>query len=231
MNIDDWKPYYKINPEDNSLIETNLIYTPLINSEGTVMCMWFDHTNKYQNEDIAYWLPSRPFYTAEMVKFFFDREVEYLTAFKDKPWAPTVLEIDYDRQQIFFRWSGQSLNHVIYSGRDLNEYCPYWQEQLADIVKDIVTSGYYKVSLYPHCYYVEDDVLKTFDYYGCVRQDYPYVLLDHIRGMIGETSGPRFVEATEGDKLNIGILFKRALEEYVEWPNDALKSVYKDLYE
>jgi hypothetical protein len=49
--------------------------------------------------------------------------------------------------------------------------------------------------------------------------------------MIGETSGPRFVEATEDNKLNIGILFKRALEEYVEWPNDALKSVYKDLYE
>ena len=231
MNIDNWQYYYKINPEDNSMIETNLIYTPLINPEGTIMCMWFDHTNRYQNEDIAYWLPSRPFYTKEMVKFFFDREVEYLTAFKDKPWAPTVLEIDYERQQIFFKWQGKSLNHIIYSGGDLNDYCPCWQEQLVDIIKDIVASGYYKVSLYPHCYYVEDDVLKTFDFYGSVKQSDPYVLLDHIRGMIGETSGPRFVEATEGNKLNIGILFKRALEEYVEWPNDALKNVYKELYE
>ena len=213
------------------MIETNLIYTPLINPEGTIMCMWFDHTNRYQNEDIAYWLPSRPFYTKEMVKFFFDREVEYLTAFKDKPWAPTILEVDYDKQQIFFKWQGKSLNHVIFGGGDLNEYCPFWQEQMADIIKDVVASGYYKVSLYPHCYYVEDDVLKTFDFYGSVKQSDPYVLLDHIRGMIGETSGPRFVEATEGNKLNIGILFKRALEEYVEWPNDALKNVYKELYE
>jgi hypothetical protein len=231
MNIDNWKYYYKINPDTNQMIETNLIYTPLINPEGTIMCMWFDHTNRYQNEDIAYWLPSRPFYTKEMVKFFFDREVEYLTAFKDKPWVPTVLEIDYGRQQIFFKWAGNSLNHVIFGGEDLDALCPTWQEQMAAIIKDIVASGYYKVSLYPHCYYVEEGVLKTFDFYGSVKQTDPYVLIDHIRGMIGETSGPRFAEATEGDKLNIGILFKRALEEYVEWPNNALKGVYKELYE
>ena len=231
MNIDNWKYYYKINPDTDQMIETNLIYTPLINPEGTIMCMWFDHTNRYQNEDIAYWLPDRPNYTAEMVKFFFDREVEYLTVFKDKPWAPTVLEIDYDKQQIFFKWAGQSLNHILYTGHDLNECCPFWQEQMADIIKDIVASGYYKVSLYPHCYYVEDDVLKTFDFYGCVRANDPYVSLEDIKGMMGVTSGPRFVEAVKDNKLNVEVLFKRALEKYVEWPNNALSVIYKELYE
>jgi hypothetical protein len=230
MNIDNWNYYYKINPDTNQMIETNLIYTPLLNPEGTIMCMWFDHTNPYQNEDIAYWLPERPDYTAEMVKFFFDREVEYLTAFKDKPWAPTILKIDYDKQQIFFEWQGTSLNHVIFGGGNLNEYCPDWEAQMAVIIKDIVSSGYYKVSLYPHCYYIVDGVLKTFDFYGCVRASDPYVSLTDIKGMIGETSGPRFAEATEGNKLNISILFKRALGEYVEWPNHALRHLYRYFY-
>ena len=230
MNVDNWLYYYKINPDTDQLIETNLIYTPLINLEGTIMCMWFDQANSYQNENIAYWLPERPDYTKEMVKFFFDRELEYLTAFKDKPWAPTILEIDYNRQQIFFRWEGQSLNHVIFGGGDLNEYCPDWQEQMIGIVKDIVSSGYYKVSLYPHCYYVEDGVLKTFDFYGCVRKDNPYVNLKDIKGMIGETSGPRFVEAVTDNKLNVEVLFKRALEKYIEWPDNPLPKIYKELF-
>lgn len=231
MNTDNWKPFYKINPEDNNLIETNLIYTPLVSPSGNTMCMSFDHASKYQNEDLAHWLPSRPYYTKEMVKFFFNREVEYLTAFKDKPWAPRNITIDAEEQKIYFSWTGETCNQIIYSGRSLDEALPDWQKQLTNIIKDITNSGYYKVSLYPHCYFIDNGVLRTFDFYGCVKVDNPYVKLDHIRGMIGETSGPRFVEATEGDKLNIGILFKRALEEYVEWPNDALKSVYKELYE
>jgi hypothetical protein len=47
--------------------------------------------------------------------------------------------------------------------------------------------------------------------------------------MIGETSGPRFVEATEGDKLNIEILFKQAMQSWVKWPDDVLPIIYKQL--
>ena len=230
MNIDNWKPFYKINPEDNNLIETNLIYTPLVSPSGNTFCMHFDHTSKYQTEDLAHWLPERPYYTKEMVKFFFDREVEYLTVFKDRSWAPGNITIDVEEQKIFFSWTGETCNQIIYSGRELKDECPDWKEQMFFIIKDIVDSGYYKTSLYPHCYYFDNGVMRTFDFYGCVRASDPYVKLDLIRGMIGETSGPRFEAAIQGDVLNIEILFKQALESWVKWPDDVLTDMYRKLF-
>ena len=230
MNTAHWTPFYKINPEDNNLIETNLIYTPLVSSSGNVFCMHFDHTSKYQNEDLASWLPARPHYTKEMVAYFFNREVEYITVFKDMPWAPRNITIDTEEQKIFFSWTGETCNQVVYGGRSLDEALPDWKDQMSTILKDIVSAGYYKTSLYPHCYFIDNGVLRTFDFYGCVKANDPYVKLDHIRGMIGETSGPRFVEATEGDKLNIEILFKEALKQYVKWPDDILPKIYNQLF-
>jgi hypothetical protein len=230
MNTDNWKPLYKINPDDGNLIETNLIYTPLVSPSGTTFCMSFDHTSKYQNEELASWLPHRPYYTKEMVKFFFDREVTYLKVFQNKPWAPKHVDINFDEQKIFFSWSGETCNQIIYSGRELEDYCPDWQDQMLDIIEDIVTSGYYKTSLYPHCYFIDNGILRTFDFYGCVEKTNPFVELENIKGMIGETSGPRFVSAKTDDRLNIEILFKEALKQYIKWPGDPLPNLYKRLF-
>ena len=230
MNTSNWTPFYKINPEDNKLIETNLIYTPLVSPSGNVLCMHFDHTSKYQNEDLAHWLPNRLYYTKEMVKFLFEREVEYLTIFKDKPWAPRNITIDLEEQKIFFSWAGETCNQIVYGGRSLDEALPDWKEQMFNIIKDIVDSGYYKTSLYPHCYYIDNGVLRTFDFYGCVKRNNPYVQLENIQGMIGETSGPRFAAAIKNNILNVEILFKEALQSWVKWPDDVLPDMYKRLF-
>ncbi len=230
MNTEGWKPFYKINPEDNNLIETNLIYTPLVSPAGDRFCMSFDVNSTYQNEELAHWLPERPYYTSEMVKFFFEREVKYITALRDFDWAPRNIEIDYQDQKICFDWSGETCNNIIYSGRNIQEVCPDWQGQMRTIIKDIVSAGYYKTSLYPHCYFIDNGKLRTFDFYGCVDQKYPYVELSKIKGMIGETSTPRFASATEGDLLNIEILFKEALQHYIKWPGDPLPEFYKEIF-
>jgi hypothetical protein len=192
--------------------------------------MSFDQFSKYQNEDLAHWLPERPYYTKEMVKFFFDREVKYLSVFRDRPWAPRNIQIDAEEQKIYFSWPGETCNQIVYGNKSLDIECPTWKEQMTAILKDIVGSGYYKTSLYPHCYFIDDGVLRTFDFYGCVEHSYPYIKLADIRGMIGETSGPRFVEATEGELLNIEILFKQAMQSWVKWPNDILPKIYKEIF-
>ena len=231
MNTDNWIPFYKINPEDNNLIETNLIYTPLVSPSGNTFCMSFDYKNKYQHEDLAHWLPERPYYTKEMVKFFFDREVKYLSVFKDYSWAPRNISIDYDEQKIFFSWSGETCNQIVYGNRNLDDECPNWKEQMFTIIKDIVDAGYYKPSLYPHCYYIDDGVLRTIDFYGCIEKEHPYIALEDIRGMIGETSGPRFEAAIVDGFLNLEVLFKGALQSWVKWPDDVLPEFYRKLYE
>ena len=230
MNIENWKPFYKINPDDNQLIETNLIYTPLISPDGKIFCMNFDHTSKYQNEELAHWLPHRPYYTKEMVKFFFDRELKYLTVFSRYAWAPRILDIDYSNQRIFFEWPGETCNQIVYGGRNLDDMCPTWKDQMFKILKDIVDAGYYKTSLYPHCYFIDNGILHTFDFYGCVEANNPYVAIEDIKGMIGETSGPRFDAAVTDGILNVEILFKEALQSWVKWPDNVLSEFYQRLF-
>ena len=223
MNLNTWDYYCKINPEKLTPSISNMIYTPMIKDD--TFCMWFDHTNTYQDPHL------RPLFTKELVKFFFDREVKYLTAFKERAWAPTVLDINESTQQIFFKWSGETCNNIIYSGRNLNDYCSNWEEQLYVILKDIVDSGYYKVSLYQHCFFIENGILKTFDFYGCAETSNPFVEIKTIQGMIGTQSGPRFETATQGGKLNIKIFFKEALEKHIRWPNNALNTIYRKIYD
>lgn len=231
MNTKDWIQFYKINPDDNNLIETNLIYTPLVSPDGNTFCMSFDHTSKYQHEELEHWLPERPYYTKEMVKFLFDKEVKYINIFKAKSWAPKSIDINLQEQKIFFSWSGETCNQIIYSGRKLEEYCPTWKEQMFEILKDIVDSGYYKPSLYPHCYFIQDGILRTFDFYGCIEKEFPFIKIEDIKGMIGETSGPRFAAAVQNGQLNIEVLFKEALQSWVKWPDNVLPAFYRKLYE
>jgi hypothetical protein len=230
MNIADWTPYYKINPDNGRLIESNLIYTPLVSPDGKTFCMNFDHTHPYQNDELQGWMPTRPYYTADMVKFYFDREVKYRKIFEDRSWSSKLIDIDYNTQRVFFQWSGQSCNSIIYGGGNLDHECPTWREQLTNIITDIVKSGYYKISLYPHCFFVEDQILKTMDFYGCIEQSNPYVDFNMVKGLIGDVSGHRFDEALKGNDLDIGFMFKRALSTFVKWPDDMLSVIYKELY-
>lgn len=218
-----WHDYFKLD-ENGVECKTNLIYSPKISNQNDRYMMSFNHLDPYQ-ADIE-----REDFTEELVEFFWNREKKYLNVFKDRSWAPQLINIVEDDRFITFNWPGESCNHIIYSGRHLEDYCSDWERQLSDIIEDIQDSGYYKVSLYPHCFYIEDGVLRTLDFYGCAESSDPYVDIVDIQGMIGKKSTHRFESATEGDRLNIETLYMEALEKYIEWPNDALKNVYRRLY-
>lgn len=226
MNLSDWKLVYKVDPEaTDKLITTNLIYTPL--THENVMCMNFDYTNCYQHEMVNPTLPKRPDYTKDLVNYMFNRELNYIEKFKGKSWAPTYIEIDKNRQQIFFEWSGESCNRILFSERSLGDLCPNWQEQLEMIVLDLLRGGYYKLTLYPHCFFVQNGILKTFDFYACADISDPYVELETIKGIIGKKSIERFAEATEGSKINTRILFEQAVKTYSGWPGNPLKKIFE----
>ena len=91
--------------------------------------------------------------------------------------------------------------------------------------------GYYKMSLYPHCFYLDNtNLLHTFDFYGCMRQDNAFIEYDKIKGMVGPNSKGRFDEAIVNNIVNVEILFKRSLENYIKWPNSALNTIYNKIY-
>ena len=69
MNVTNWTEYLKHDGSD--LNTTNVVYAPLVNPEGTVLCMDFVNPRITIEND-----------------FYFERELYYLDKFKDFSWAP-----------------------------------------------------------------------------------------------------------------------------------------------
>lgn len=220
-----WIPYYKIDPVERRLSRHNMLYTPLVNPEGNIMCMSWDANSEYQTKYGA-----RQEYTQELVDFFFNREVTHLEVFKDYPWAPEIIDIDLTGKKIFYKWYGETLNSVVYANRNIDIEYPDWQDQIEKILTDIYQAGYMKMSLYPHCHYADREYkIHTIDFYGCAPRVNPFIEVSKLYGMIGPRSNERFDEATVDGIVNLEFFFKRAMTHYIKWPNDPLPEIYKKI--
>ena len=217
---------YKYNPNNLKMIETNLLYSPELYPNKLKMV--FDNKHEYQTTLLNDKYPLRPDYTVEMVENLFKIEQEYLLKFSEYDWCPTLLDIGHNYVTIQF--PGLTLNHIIYSGQNLDEYLPDWKIQLENIIMDIYNLGYYKLTLYPHCFYVEDNILKTFDFYAILPKANPYIEPSTINGLISNYSKDRFNQALVNGKYDGSLIFKQALKEYVYWPDNYLNKIYNKIY-
>ena len=224
IDTTNWKYYYKQDPIDKIRCATNLLYTPLINPEGNIMCMLWDETSEYQKENTRL--------TKELVDFFFEREVKYLEIFQGYSWAPSIIEIDKENKKIFIEWNVETCNDIVYTdSRDIDKECSDWEPQLFNILKDVVSAGYYKMALYPHCFYLDkNNKLKTFDFYSCISHEERYLEKAKIEGMLGQGSRTRFDEVTSDGLIDFEMFFKRTLSTHVKWPGDPFPKFYKRLF-
>lgn len=224
----EFKNLYKIDPDTRQLTATNLAYTPKVSLDWQVLCMSFNHLDSYQKR--TDYVEQNKFFNEELMKFLFDREIYYLTKFKDKPYCPKIINVDNINQNIYIEYGGRTCNNIIYSDESLADFCIDWEEQLFYIINDLYKSRFIKISLYPHCFYIKNGRLYTIDFYGCADLDNPYIEIDKIKGILGNNNPERFIEANENGKLNILTLFNNALRTYIKWPNNALLDVYRRLY-
>ena len=202
-----WNYCYKI--KNGKEETTNLLYTPLKNEIGDTLCMSWDCTDPYQSDNQNL--------DQDLIDFFFDREVRYLNIFKDRSWCPTIKEIDLDNKKIFLEWNNESLNAVLNDpSRNLDAECPDWEDQIFNILDDVNKSGYYKLALYPHCFFIDKDKkIKTIDFYSVIEKDYPFVERKIIEGMIGKDSTGRFDQATDSGVVNFKTFFEITMLEHL----------------
>jgi hypothetical protein len=219
--MDNWKCLYKIDYEHGHNVTTNMLYTPMVNPEGNIMCMIWDADNSYQHENINL--------SSELVDFFFNREVKHLKLMQNFLWAPKLIDIKDNK--IFIEWNKESLNHILMSGRSLDKECPDWKEQIFNIVKDILNIGYYKVALYPHCFFLKDGIIKTIDFYSCVGIEERYIARENLNGMIGSESSDRFNLATIGDYVDFKKFFEITMTQHLgkNWIDNPFPEFYKRL--
>ena len=216
-DISNWEYVYKIK---NGVHETtNLLYTPKMNKEGTVLCMNWNVDPYQTNVNL----------TEDLLDFFFEREIKYLSEFQTHSWCPKILDVE--SKKIFIEWNKESLNHIINSERRLDNVMMDWKEKLLTILKDIDDLGFYKMSLYPHCFFIKDNQLKIIDFYACIEKDHPYIERSKIEGMIGSGSVEFFNNATTNGIIDFSIFFKSTLLHRLSstWPDNPFPNFYNEL--
>jgi hypothetical protein len=204
-----WEYLYKIDYKDQTLTSTNLLYAPKVNSDGRFVLRmdWEDLT--YHKKQLK----------KELKDFFFKREIKYLFKFTKYEWCPAIMNIS--GPEIFLEFQKETLNNIVMDPtRNLDEECPTWKEQINKIVYDTEREGVYKMTLYPHCFFIHDGVVKTFDFYGCASFEEKLFPIDKIKDIIGQDSVDRFSEATTGDTIDFELFYKRLISHHLNsyWP-------------
>jgi hypothetical protein len=118
-----------------------------------------------------------------------------------------------------------------YGGKNLDNYCNNWKEQLRYIMTDLYNTGTYKLTMYPHCHFVQEGQMKTIDWYGCVPVEHPFIDAEYMDGIIHESAKFRLAEtgAIVNNKYNLEIMFKRSMQEHVRWGTQNMEYIYKEI--
>lgn len=223
-----WQPYLKLSSEGNPCMAQQT-YEPLVSKDGKTFCKNYKFPNSYQYIETN----NRPLYTKEVVDWFFNNELKYIDYFKDSSYAPEIIDIDYTNKKIYLKWYGESCNQLIYSGIACSNTISEWRAQIKDIILDQCNKGIYKLTMYPHCHYIDNnDQMRAIDWYGCVPVNAPYIEEKYMQGIIHETAQFRLDEtgnSVEG-KLNLEVMFKHSLGIHVLWGDQNMHYIYKELF-
>ena len=226
MDITNWNPYLKLDASGRPCMAQQT-YEPLISLDGKTFCKNYSWPNDYQYTETK----DRLLYTDEVAEWFFFNELTYLEYFKDKPYAPEILDIDYAGRKIFLKWYNVSCNQIIYGGHNWPE--TNWRKQIKDIMLDQYKEGVYKLTMYPHCHYIDTEgQMRAIDWYGCVPVEEPYIGEKYMQGIIHDTAKFRLEETGQAvdNVLNLETMFKRSLSEHVLWGDQNMSYIYKELF-
>jgi len=205
---------------------TNVLYVPTISPELDKMCMYFTEEPQEYMEGSC--VPR----TKELMDYFFQRELNYLRLFQGKPWCPIIYDVDEQERKILIEFNKESLNWSVYEkGRFLGLEHPTWKDDLFSVIKDIYDLGYYKASLYTHCFfYTDSGQLKMIDYYATIDKTDSRIHKSLIEPIIGADSHHRFIEVRDGDYFEMGEHFKNSLKTWIKWPDDPFPEFYDRIF-
>lgn len=223
-----WRPYLKL--DDNAMpCMAQQTYEPLISEDGKTFCKNYSYPNDYQC--IETYIGERPFYTEEAVDWFFKNELNYIEKFKDKSYCPEIIDIDYLNKKIYLKWYGRSCNQIMYGSRKWPEND--WKSKIKKIILDQINFGVYKLTMYPHCHYIDDqDNMRAIDWYGCVPIEDPFVEEKYMLAIIHDSAKFRLDETGPlvSGKVNLEIMFKQSLKEHVLWGTQNMSFIYQEIF-
>jgi hypothetical protein len=222
-----WHYYYKLNT-DGVPHSSNLLYTPTVNPEQTVMCMHYCVDPVYRSDEDTQ-------VNEDLIQWFFEREVKFLNQLSYLKTTPELYEVDLKNRKVFIEWNKETLSQILFTpGRNIDQELPDWQDQIRNFLIATKENKFWKMALYPHCFYIsKNNVLKTIDHYSVVPFEEQFIERKIIEGVIGKHGAYRFDASTDSNGY---IDFKKFFEITVTkhlsmtWPNDIFASVFKEIY-
>lgn len=221
-----WTPYLKLDYNGVPCMAQQT-YEPLVSEDGKTFCKNYFWPNDYQYRETT----DRPLYKKEVVDWFFQNELKYIDKFKNKSYAPEIIDIDYKGKKIFLKWYNKSCNQIMYSGKEWPQ--KEWREQIKNIILDQYHEGVYKLTMYPHCHYISSEGnMRSIDWYGCVPVNEPFISEKYMQGIIHKTAQFRLDEtgAAIDNVLNLESMFKRSLSTHVLWGDQNMNYIYKEIF-
>lgn len=227
IDTSNWKYYYKLNP-DGTPNSSNLLYSPTVNTEQNIMCMHYCTDDKYREAEEVSTIDE------DLLQWFFEREVKFLNDLSHLKTTPEVYDVDFDNRKIFIEWNKETLSQVLYNkGRNLDVELPDWKQQIKDFLISTKENNFYKMAMYPHCFYIsKDNVLKTIDYYSVVPYSERFIERKVIEGIIGKDGAYRFNESTNNGYIDFKKFFKITVTQHLTryWPDSPFAEIFKEIY-
>ena len=221
IDTSNWQPFFKYGDNGDACLAQQT-YEPLISPDRRIFCANYDWQNKYQRM-----YEPRELYTADVCEWFFENELYHLSKFKDKSYVPALVDVDYTNKKIFYEWHGYTFNEMLHRKQSVE-----WREQLKYIMLDLYNEGTYKLTMYPHCHFLDaTGVMKTIDWYGCVPINNPFIKTKYMDAIVHETARFRLdeTERTETD-YNLELMYKKSMREHVKWAGESLEYIYDEIH-
>ena len=220
-----WKYYYKMKP-DGSVGTSNMLYVPTVNPEQTVMCMSYNVDSNYKDNDAVI--------TEDLLEWFFNREVKFLDKLSTLKTTPKVYEVDYTNRKVFIEWNKETLSQIMYDPtRNLDIEAPHWKDQIREFVISTKDNSFYKMAMYPHCFYIDKQgELKTIDYYSVVPYEERFIERRIIESIIGKDGAYRFDESTTDGQIDFKKFFEITVTRHLTryWPSTIFADVFEEIY-
>lgn len=205
MDTSSWDIFYKY--KQGGKLRANLVYVPRISPDKTVFCMDYNINKSYFFD--------RPLYTEEICQFYFNNEIRWLEHFKDKTFAPEIINIDKNNRQIFFKWYNTSLNHILENKKNIEEY----QDKVKNIFNEL-SKTVLKINYYPHTVYTDlNNNIRIHDFYGCVSNSNSFLPIDKLTPILGKMDVWRFGQYNTDGLVDMKKVYDMSLQvNSGEWP-------------
>ncbi len=206
--MDNFKNFYKFK---GGLAVTNMLYEPLVSTDKKIFCMNWNANKYFDNVEM----------TDELYNYWFNQETRYLLKLKNKKYIPEILDIDYKKRKITFRWYDKSLN-VLIENNEINKI-PNWQNKIKAIKDDLEKEKVYKINMYPHTFYFDNDnEAHIMDLYGCTDNATRFLDIQFLKPLIRTDRFDKFIV---NDQLDTHELYNETIKtNYAEWPGDFLNA-------